>query len=196
MLGVARRSHPGSSVRWVGLPPDWDALPLADGSLDGVVASSVFEYLADPPRVAAELARVLRPGGVLLLTVPNPRNGVRKIEAGLQSLPMVRRLEPALRPFPRLHSYAAYLRLSRNRFPGPAWLSILSAGDFAPLDKNDFCPETWQAQAKAPLIFLAVKKVGAAAKGGAEGEGSAEGGSRDEDGHLVAERPVARLVAT
>ena len=55
-------------------------------SFDGIVASSVFEYLDDVPRVAAELSRVLRPEGVLLLTVPNPCNFMRKLEARLQSM--------------------------------------------------------------------------------------------------------------
>jgi SAM-dependent methyltransferase len=178
MMGVARNSHPARAVEWVCLPPDWDVLPFADGSFDGGVASSVFEYLADVPRVAAELARVLRPGGVLLLTVPNPRNGVRKFEAGLQSLPLVQQLAPALRRFPRLDSYAAYLRLSRNRFEGPGWQALLRAGDFAPLDEKDFCREAWQAKAKAPLIFLAVKRM-----------------ARVGSGHFGAEKALERLVA-
>ncbi|MEO9177096.1 MAG: methyltransferase domain-containing protein [Gaiellales bacterium] len=39
-------------------------LPFADGSFDAVFSHALFEHLARPAEVAAELFRVLRPGGV------------------------------------------------------------------------------------------------------------------------------------
>lgn len=45
-------------------------LPFADESLDTVLATEVLEHLTEPARSLAEMARVLRPGGRLLLTVP------------------------------------------------------------------------------------------------------------------------------
>jgi ubiquinone/menaquinone biosynthesis C-methylase UbiE/glycosyltransferase involved in cell wall biosynthesis len=159
MLAVARSNYTETPVKWVGLEPDWEVLPFEDGSFDGIVASSVFEYLDDVPSVAAELARVLRPEGILLLTVPNPGHLARKLEAWLQSMPWVHSLLSALRRVQRIDSYAAYLRLSRNRFEGPRWQSILSAVDFAPMDKRDFSREAWHDQANAPLVLLAVKRV-------------------------------------
>jgi SAM-dependent methyltransferase len=47
-----------------------DRLPLADGSLDAVTALDVIEHLDDDRGVVSELARVLRPGGVAVATVP------------------------------------------------------------------------------------------------------------------------------
>jgi SAM-dependent methyltransferase len=47
-----------------------DALPMGDGSFDAVLNTQVLEHVADPPRVAAELFRVLAPGGRLFMTVP------------------------------------------------------------------------------------------------------------------------------
>jgi SAM-dependent methyltransferase len=44
-----------------------DALPLPDAGLDGAVSLQVFEYVADIPAALAELARVLRPGGRLVI---------------------------------------------------------------------------------------------------------------------------------
>jgi SAM-dependent methyltransferase len=46
-------------------------LPLADSCLDVVVNLQVIEHLWDQPGFLAECARVLRPGGVLLISTPN-----------------------------------------------------------------------------------------------------------------------------
>jgi hypothetical protein len=44
---------------------------LTDASFDAAVASHVIEHLANPLAVMAEMARVLRPGGHLVLVVPD-----------------------------------------------------------------------------------------------------------------------------
>ena len=46
------------------------ALPFEDGSFDAVVAAEVLEHLHDDERAMAELFRVLRPGGLMAVTVP------------------------------------------------------------------------------------------------------------------------------
>jgi ubiquinone/menaquinone biosynthesis C-methylase UbiE len=47
------------------------ALPLADASVDLVVSFETIEHVTDPSRFLAECARVLRPGGMLILSTPN-----------------------------------------------------------------------------------------------------------------------------
>ncbi len=47
------------------------ALPLADKTVDAVVSLQTIEHLWDQPRFVAECVRVLRPGGLLVLTTPN-----------------------------------------------------------------------------------------------------------------------------
>lgn len=47
-----------------------DGLPLPDDSLDLVTALDVLEHIEDDRGALAEIARVLRPGGTLLATVP------------------------------------------------------------------------------------------------------------------------------
>jgi glycosyltransferase involved in cell wall biosynthesis/SAM-dependent methyltransferase len=198
MIAVARAYHAGTRVEWVWLAPGGAALPFADTSFDGIVASSVFEYLEDVEGTAAELARVLAPEGVMLLTVPNPDNLVRKVEAWLaprladnrpglfawaetphaqtprredalatasSRLAPVASSRPGARLFslppwlPRLASYSAYLRLSRNRFAAGAWQALLARAGFEALDRADFSPDAWRRKAKAPLVLLAVKKA-------------------------------------
>ncbi len=49
---------------------DGHSLPLADASVDLVAALDVLEHMDDDVRALKEFNRVLRPGGLLLVTVP------------------------------------------------------------------------------------------------------------------------------
>ena len=50
---------------------DVTALPLADGAADVVAAGEILEHVTDLPGTVAELSRVLRPGGRLVLDTVN-----------------------------------------------------------------------------------------------------------------------------
>ncbi len=63
---AARRAGLHSVVLDVGEP-----LPFRSGSLDGVLAGEIVEHVYDPAALLRECHRVLRPGGVLVLTTPN-----------------------------------------------------------------------------------------------------------------------------
>jgi len=49
---------------------DVAAIPLSDGCLDAVICTEVLEHVIDPMAVLGEFARLLKPGGKLLLTAP------------------------------------------------------------------------------------------------------------------------------
>jgi uncharacterized protein YbaR (Trm112 family) len=49
---------------------DGHDLPFKDECFDGVVAQAVFEHVADPVRVASEVRRVLKPGGLIYADTP------------------------------------------------------------------------------------------------------------------------------
>ena len=66
VAGMPGGEESASLVRQSGL----DALPFADGSFDASVSGEVLEHVADDAAAARELGRVLRPGGLCVVTVP------------------------------------------------------------------------------------------------------------------------------
>jgi len=83
-----RREGEGSIFPILGVG---EALPLADASCDRVTCTEVLEHVADPAAAVAEMARVLRGGGLLLLTTPS-RGGIEKWERLAAPLVFVKRL--------------------------------------------------------------------------------------------------------
>jgi len=72
---------------------DGHFLPFKDGSFDAVTSNSVFEHLKDPFRVAAEVKRILKPGGLVWCDVPfsypvhgSPHDFFRYTLGGLKSI--------------------------------------------------------------------------------------------------------------
>jgi 2-polyprenyl-6-hydroxyphenyl methylase/3-demethylubiquinone-9 3-methyltransferase len=110
MLEAARRQ---AGAEGLGENPEFrqvatvEDLPFADGEFDGILCSSVLEYLDRPARCLAELSRTLKPGGALLLTAPNRLSLVRRCLAA------VFRVTGLLgKPWP------GWLAISRNEYSG------------------------------------------------------------------------------
>ena len=103
-------------------------LPFGDETFDLVLADYVLEHVSrtDAPAVAAELARVLKPGGWLTARTPN-RRGTIAIAARLVPnrlhVAVLKRLQPG-RPaedvFPTRYAMNTYRDL-RRLFPEPQW---------------------------------------------------------------------------
>jgi len=53
-------------------------LPFADNTFDKIVSARVFQYISDPVAVCMELRRVLKPGGRIVLAVPNRLNPIKR----------------------------------------------------------------------------------------------------------------------
>jgi SAM-dependent methyltransferase len=68
MLAVAadKMAADGERVAWLWGPAE--KLPFADRTFDVVTCLESLEFMRDPARVLAEMARVLRPDGLLLIT--------------------------------------------------------------------------------------------------------------------------------
>lgn len=69
---------------------DSDVFPFEDGSFDAIFAGEIIEHLFDPDHLLDEIYRVLRPGGILVLTTPNLASIHNRIALifGYQPFPM------------------------------------------------------------------------------------------------------------
>jgi SAM-dependent methyltransferase len=88
-VGRARRAVPAADIR---IGP-MSRLPWPDGHFDAAVCLDVLEHCPDPEAAVAELARVLRPGGTLVASVPHAG-----LLGGLDSLNLYARLRPRADP--------------------------------------------------------------------------------------------------
>ncbi len=68
--GEAAAADDGSPARYEVVRGDLLALPFPDASVDRVMASEVLEHIPDDAGAFAEIARVLKPGGTVAVTVP------------------------------------------------------------------------------------------------------------------------------
>jgi len=131
MLRSAAAAQVGAAG-WVQLAPHWRRLPFASAGFDAITAASVLEYTVDPRLVLAECARVLRPGGVLLCTVPSIGHPVRWLEGmARRSLPVLQ--WPRGQRWERWERYRAYLRASRQHHRLRWWLAAARSAGLHPL---------------------------------------------------------------
>ena len=61
----------GVPVEQAYIDPGSPSLPFEDGSFDIVLAGEILEHMVDSEGFLREIARVLRPGGALVLSTPN-----------------------------------------------------------------------------------------------------------------------------
>jgi SAM-dependent methyltransferase len=138
MIAMARSRPEVRGLDFVALAADRaPALAFADAAFDAAISSSVFEYLPDPAGQLRELRRVLKPGGWLLLSVPDPRHPVRVEEAGAQARFDSAWWRPVFEALPlrlRRRSRFEYLRRSRNRYALDQWTALLAQAAFTPED--------------------------------------------------------------
>jgi SAM-dependent methyltransferase len=158
MLQRAAVTGSPGAVGLVPLDPGWRVLPFAPETFDAVVASSVLEYVDDPVAVLRECRRVLRPGGVVLCTVPDPRHPVRRLEWLLGVAARVPAARSAGRHWPRLDNYVTYLRISRQRHSSRWWHAAAARAGL--LDARDPADSA----ERSPLRLLTFRRADAMEK--------------------------------
>jgi SAM-dependent methyltransferase len=133
MLRSASSQDPDGAVEWMQLEPQWRKLPFSAGTFDAIVAASVLEYVEEPSAVLDECARVLRPGGLLVCTVPDPRHPIRWLEWLVGTFARTPATSITRRNWPRLDDYMSYLQISRQRHKVGWWRAAAERAGLRPI---------------------------------------------------------------
>ena len=127
MLKKASKRFPDKDINWI-LINDSGKLPLNSYLFDVVLISSVLEYHSKPELLIYESYRVLKDNGLLIFTIPDMRNPIRKKEEKLRFL--------SRNPFWYFIKYTKWfdffktIRISKNRYPLDKWVSISKSAGF------------------------------------------------------------------
>jgi len=128
-------------------------LALDDRSLDGILCSSVLEYVSDPSVCLLEFARVLKPGGLLLVSVPNRNSVVRRLQLACHRLGSVLG-----------RGWCRFLDYSRHQYSKPEFERLLLQAGFSGEKLVPFgSPLPGLAQRSrhwAPLLMFVAEKHG------------------------------------
>ncbi len=93
-LEHAARAFPDLRI----ITADATALPVVDACVDTAVLNDVVEHISSPERVLAEVRRILRPGGTVIVSVPH--KGPTRWLDGLNIYSSLRARWPKLPPLP------------------------------------------------------------------------------------------------
>jgi 2-polyprenyl-6-hydroxyphenyl methylase/3-demethylubiquinone-9 3-methyltransferase len=118
-LDVAKTDEPNRQLRFQHIATIAH-LPLADQSLDGILCSSVLEYVPNPAACLAEFARVLRPQGLLVVSVANRNSLVRRAQVGTHHLGRLLR-----------QRWCVFLEYSHNEYAPAAFRTLLKRHGFS-----------------------------------------------------------------
>lgn len=84
-LDTARKNLEGYDVRFI--KGEVDKLDLPEASYDRIICTEVLEHTVDPAAILAAIARLLRPSGVAVITVPNDPL-INKLKGFVRSTPL------------------------------------------------------------------------------------------------------------
>lgn len=119
MIAQGKGAQPTDSLIDFELVQTIESLPFPDGAMNGILCSSVLEYVDEPRAALQEFSRVLVPGGVAVITVPNRWSLIRSGQA-------------IARGFGKLlgRSWFSYLDVSKQSFAANEIAKLLSDSGF------------------------------------------------------------------
>jgi SAM-dependent methyltransferase len=147
------------------------ALPFADACADAVLCTEVMEHVSEPATMLAEIHRVLRPGGHLIVTVPftwhihdEPHDFWRFTEFGLRrvleragfEVDSLCAVNGMLGAVLQARCYVLFYASTRLPLPlrllvrPPVWFMQWLAGVLAPVDRNHRMTSNYIARARKP----------------------------------------------
>jgi len=138
---------------------DTEAFARLGSDFDAVVSSSVLEYLPNPVQAVKEMARRLRPGGHVILTVPNSESITRVTER------MARWLSPLARSLPlpsKVARYVQYIVLSKNHFSEARFRAICQSTQLSVVEHEYLLRERafsgLAARLRSPMHFFVLQR--------------------------------------
>jgi len=140
---VQAASARGVDTRAVDL--DRAPLPWSDGAFDAVVAAEVIEHVIDTDHLLAEIARVLRPGGALVVTTPNLASLENRLRLLLGRYPMW--MDVGIEGAGHLRYYTP--RMLRHQLARHGLRVERHVGNWVPL-----VPQRWLDDRRAPWLAV------------------------------------------
>ena len=127
-------------------------LPMDSHSADGILCSSVLEYVSDPDTCLAEFARVLRPRGILVVSVPSAHSVIRRAQVACSRVGGL---------FGK--DWVPYLSYSKNQYLHPEFERMLKSHGFCierALSFGGPLPRWVQrTHAWGPLLMFVARKI-------------------------------------
>jgi glycosyltransferase involved in cell wall biosynthesis/ubiquinone/menaquinone biosynthesis C-methylase UbiE len=148
MIALARARHVGAGPMFEVLPQQTPEIPLYDASVDGIILSSVLEYLPNPLHQILEFERILNRGGFVFATVPNPAHLRRRVEEAIRRTAIrLPRIADLCKRSVFLKRQIEYLEISRGRQPISEWIQLFESRGFSLLSVSE-------AKAALPLVIF------------------------------------------
>jgi 2-polyprenyl-6-hydroxyphenyl methylase/3-demethylubiquinone-9 3-methyltransferase len=131
-----------------------ERLDFGHANFDGVVCSSVLEYVDDPNEAISQFYRILKPGGVLLISVPNKRSLLRNTQ---------KLLHVVLKNCFKIN-WPAYLAFSRHSYTYESFEHLLRRNGFTVTSSTGYGPYMpnfiSRVQFTSSIIMFLAKKEG------------------------------------
>lgn len=108
-----------------------DGLDFPDASFDVALSIVVLPFVPDVPHYLAECARVLRPGGHLVVMIPNPHSNFERIYQLARRQPPVSVRLPSLAHFKAELAAPGFVVESEACFYDPPFDRVANVGDLA-----------------------------------------------------------------
>jgi len=130
MIKEAKETRENSLITWQ-IYSGVGRLNYVDNQFDAVISSSVLEYAPNIEELLSEFFRILKPGGVVIFTVPDLRHWHRLKESVLILLLKIKFIKSILVKS-KWSEGAHYLLYSKNRLTIKKWLKKIKKIGFIP----------------------------------------------------------------